>query len=103
MFVTEEPVVKVIPADEKTLRTVFRLSVTEARLLNLLLKQEWVGQEDFDAIDYSLRQIVYTLRRKIRPLGLRAIVNDGRGRYAVSTAGKVAISRAIERALTLGE
>ena len=91
---TEEPVL----ADEKTLIVVFKLSLLEGHLLSLMLSKPWVDKHDVPEITYALRQAIYMLRRKVEPIGMW-IVNDGAGRYSIADPGKLALARAVQKAL----
>lgn len=71
--------------DKQTLLSVFELSPTEAEFLHvLLLSDKWVGREDFPEIPYPIRQVIYTLRKKLRGSYGVFIANDGEGRYAMA-------------------
>ena len=64
-FVTTEPRVRV-PADEKTLIYTFGFSPMEARFVQAMLNTtNWVGEDELPEIKYSVRQVIYTLRKKL--------------------------------------
>lgn len=98
----EQPVS--VPADEKTLSAVFRLSPMEAKFLKVLLKSDWVGKEDLPPVQYSIRQVIYTLRKKIEQVQKGIwIINDLQGRYSIPDPGKKHLFEALQRAITLEE
>ena len=100
MFMTKEPDI-LVPADEKTLMKVFSLSPMEAKFLQSMLINSWVGKDELPEVKYSARQVIYTLRMK---LGKRIwVINDGVGRYSIPPSGKQIVKAEIEKALTLGE
>lgn len=97
-FMTTEPDITV-PGDVKTLMRVFGISPIEARFMQHMLKsRSWVGRDEFPEIKYSIRQTIYTLRRKIEPKRIW-VVNDGNGRYSITPDGKLAAKAEIERKL----
>jgi hypothetical protein len=92
-----------IPADTKTLIAVFGLSPVEASFLQVLLKQNWVGPDEFPELNYPVRQLIYTMRKKLE-LKMRIwIINDGRGKYCIPNNSKRAISALLQKALNSGE
>ena len=104
-FMTTEPDIHV-PADEKTLMSVFKLPVLEARFLHAMLntKGGWVGKYELPAIQYSIRQTVYKLRNKLEAMDRRIwVINDGDGRYAITPTGKKIIKELLEKATQLQE
>ena len=90
-----------IPADKKTLIAAFNLSPMEAGFLQVLLDRDWVGKDEFPSVNYSIRQVIYTLRKKIEHGSVR-VINDGQGRYSIPISGKRALSLAIQK-VTQGE
>jgi hypothetical protein len=97
-FVTEEPHISV-PADEKTLIHAFGVTPMEARFVQAMLNTTgWVGEEELPEIRYSVRQVIYTLRRKLEPRKIW-VINDGNGRYSIPPASKEIIRRTIEATL----
>jgi hypothetical protein len=97
-FVTEEPHISV-PADEKTLIHAFGVTPMEARFIQAMLNTTgWVGEEELPEIKYSVRQVIYTLRRKLEPRKIW-VINDGNGRYSIPPASKEIIRRTIEATL----
>lgn len=96
-FNINEPTV-VVQADEKTLMQVFSLPPLEAKLLQAMLIKSWVGSDELPAIKYSIRQVVFKLRAKLRQWPV-TIINDGEGRYALAPHGRETIRRVIEEAL----
>jgi hypothetical protein len=102
-FMTTEQDI-LVPADEKTLMSVFDLPMLEARFLHAMLNRTWVGKDELPAIKYSIRQIAYKLRLRLEARDRRIwIINDGSGRYGVTPTGKLAIKGLIERATQLTE
>lgn len=96
-FVMREPDIAV-PADEKTLMSVFDLPMLEARFLHAMLDQPWVGKDELPAIKYSIRQIVYKLRLKLESFDRRIwVINDGGGRYGITPTGKQVIKELISK------
>ncbi len=90
-----------VPADQKTLIAEFGLSPMEASFLQVLLKQDWVGRDEFPEVRYPIKHVIYTLRKK---LGRRVrVINDGRGRYSIPDAGKSFVSNTLKKAFSLGE
>jgi hypothetical protein len=101
-FMTEEPDIAV-PADPKTLMSVFGLKLMEAKFLQAMLATKgWVGNAELPEIKYSKRQVIYTLRQKLDPKGIQ-VISDGDGRYGVPPSNKKAVKRYIELALSLSE
>lgn len=96
-FMTQEPEVS-IPADVKTLMLTFKIPPLEAKFLQALLAQDWVGKDELPVIRYSARQLVYKLRAKLDPMGV-FIVNDSATRYALPPSSKVMAKLLIEKAL----
>jgi hypothetical protein len=97
-FMTVEPL-KPIPADEKTLMFALGISPMEARFVQAMLNTTgWVGEEELPEIKYSVRQVIYTLRRKLEPKKIW-VINDGNGRYSIPPSCKEIIRRTIEAAL----
>lgn len=92
-----------VPADEKTLIAVFGLSPMEARFLQALLQGDWVGKEEMPEVAFSIRQVIYLLRKKLEQklIGRNRIwiINDGQGRYSITLTGKLALSVALEQYL----
>ena len=100
-FVTTEPRVRV-PADEKTLIHTFGFSPMEARFVQAMLNTtNWVGEDELPEIKYSVRQVIYTLRKKLEPKKIW-VINDGNGRYSIPPSCKEIIRREIEAALPTG-
>jgi len=100
-FMTVEPL-KPIPADEKTLMFALGISPMEARFVQAMLNTTgWVGEEELPEIKYSVRQVIYTLRRKLEPKKIW-VINDGNGRYSIPPSCKEIIRRTIETALPTG-
>jgi hypothetical protein len=101
-FTTEETVVSV-DADEKTLIAVFGLTPMEARFFQAMLKYSYgIGPEEMPEISYSLRQMVYNLRAKLRRKYIR-IMNAGGGRYTVMPDVKNIVKRELENSIYSGE
>jgi hypothetical protein len=95
-FMTEEPKFS-IPADEKTLIYVLGVSPMEARFVQAMLNTTgWVGEDELPEIKYSVRQIIYTLRKKLDPKRIW-VINDGNGRYSIPPASKEILKREIEK------
>jgi len=91
-----------IPADEKTLVHAFGVSPMEARFIQAMLNTTgWVGEEELPEIKYSVRQIIYTLRKKLEPRKIW-VINDGNGRYSIPPSCRDIIRRTIEAALPKG-
>ena len=99
-FMTEEPDIS-IPADEKTLMKTFGLSPMEARFIQAMLNTSWVGEDELPEIKYSVRQVIYTMRKKLERRKIW-VINDGNGRYSIPPACKEIIKRAIEASLPTG-
>ena len=100
-FMTEEPHVSV-PADEKTLMKAFGVSPMEARFIQAMLNTTgWVGEDELPEIKYSVRQVIYTRRKKLDPLRI-LVINDGNGKYSIPPACKEIIKRTIEASLPTG-
>ena len=99
-FMTEEPDIS-IPADEKTLMQTFSLSPMEARFIQAMLNTSWVGEDELPEIKYSVRQVIYTMRKKLERRKIW-VINDGNGRYSIPPACKEIIKRAIEASLPTG-
>lgn len=89
-----------VPADVKTLMQVFSLPPMEAKLLQAMLTNEWVGKDELPEIKYSLRQVVLKLRRTMSERQVW-ILNDGGGRYALSLHGKETVRRIISNAMAV--
>jgi hypothetical protein len=95
-FMTEEPKFS-IPADEKTLMYALSISPMEARFVQAMLNTtDWVGEKELPEIRYSVRQVVYALRKKLERRRIW-IINDGNGRYSIPPASKEIIKREIEK------
>lgn len=99
-FVTVEPRISV-PADEKTLMHALGVTPMEARFIQAMLNTGWVGEDELPEIRYSVRQVIYTLRRKLEPRRIW-VINDGNGRYSIPPACKELIKKAIEASLPQG-
>lgn len=100
-FVTVEPSVDV-PADEKTIMLTFGVSPMEARFMQAMLGTTgWVGEEELPELKYSIRQVIYTLRKKLEKRRIW-VINDGNGKYSIPPACKELVKRAIEAALPTG-
>lgn len=98
MFKTKEPDISV-PADEKTLMQVFSLSPMEAKFLQSMLTNNWVGKEELPIVKYSIRQVIYTMRTKLERRHIW-LINDGDGRYSIPPSSKQIVKDEIEKALT---
>ena len=97
-FMTVEPDVPV-PADEKTLMHVFGVSPMEARFMQAMLNtNDWIGEDELPEVKYSVRQVVYTLRKKLDKRKIW-VINDGNGKYSIPATCKEIIRRTIETAL----
>ena len=97
-FITEEPDISV-PCDVKTLMLVFTLGPLEAKFLQAMLSTKgWVGKDELPEARASIRQMIYKLRSKMKPLRVW-VINDGQGRYSIDPSGKRAAKALIERAL----
>jgi hypothetical protein len=97
-FDTAEPVIHV-PADEKTLIHAFKLTPMEARFVQAMLNTtDWVGKDELPELQYSIRQVIYTLRAKLEPRRIW-VINDGNGKYSIPPACKEIIRRVIEASL----
>ena len=100
-FMTEEPDIS-IPADEKTLIHAFGFSPMEARFVQAMLNTTgWVGEDELPEIKYSVRQVIYTLRKKLERRKIW-VINDGNGKYSIPPACKEIIKRTIEASLPTG-
>ncbi len=100
-FMTEEPHISV-PADEKTLMRALGISPMEARFVQAMLNTtDWVGEDELPEIKYSVRQVIYTMRKKLEPRKIW-VINDGNGRYSIPPACKEIVRRAIEASLPTG-
>jgi hypothetical protein len=66
----------------------FDLSPLEARFLRVLLLQADASKKDFPEISFALRQLIYTLRKKLEKIGGVYIVNDGYGHYSIPRVSK---------------
>jgi hypothetical protein len=100
-FITEEPDIEV-PADEKTLMHVFSLGPMEARFMQSMLLRGWSGPQELPEVSFSIRQMIYKLRKKLEPRKVW-IINDASGRYSIPPDSKRAAKRIIETALTQQE
>jgi hypothetical protein len=85
-----------VPADEKTLIAAFGLSPMEARFLQGMLNSVWVGKEELPEVSFSIRQVIYMLRKKLE-MDRVWIINNGRGRYSITPDGKRALSAKLKR------
>ncbi len=100
-FMTEEPDIS-IPADEKTLMRAFGVSPMEARFIQAMLNTTgWVGEDELPEIKYSVRQVIYTMRKKLERKKIW-VINDGNGKYSIPPASKEIIKRTIEESLPTG-
>lgn len=96
-FKTKEPDIPV-QADVKTLMRVFALSPMEAKLVHAMINNSWAGPTEIPESRASIRQTIFTMRRKLQgPHGIW-ILNDGQGRYTLPPSSKMALARALERA-----
>jgi hypothetical protein len=96
-FMTEEPHVSV-PADEKTLVHAFSFSPMEAKFVQAMLNTtDWVGEDDLPDTKH-VRQVIYTLRKKLEPRRIW-VINDGNGRYSIPPTCKELMRKAIEASL----
>ena len=68
----------------------------------MLSSKDWVGPEELPAVKYSKRQVIYTMRQKLEPKQI-IVLNNGMGRYAVTSSAKKLAKRMIEDALSLSE
>jgi hypothetical protein len=96
-FMTEEPKFSIL-ADEKTLIHAFGVSPMEARFVQAMLNMNWVGEDELPEIKYSVRQVIYTLRKKLEPKKIW-VINDGNGRYSIPPTCKEIIKREIEKSM----
>jgi hypothetical protein len=78
--------------DEKTLCDTFNLSWLEAGFLKALLAYSVAGPEEFPPIDYSPRQHIYLLRKKMGPYQV-TINTYGKGHYGISKLDKDRIAK----------
>lgn len=66
----------------------FALSPSEAKFLRILIAKRDASKKDVPEITYAIRQLIYTLRKKLEQIGGIYIVNDGRGRYSMPKISK---------------
>ena len=79
-----------VHADTVTLRTRYNLTVSEAFILSVLLREYQAGEIDFKT--RAIRQHIYMLRAKLEgEYGLGTIVSMGMGFYAIPDFFKEAI------------
>jgi hypothetical protein len=66
----------------------FSLSPLEARFLHVLMTRPDASKADLPEITFAIRQLIYTLRKKLEKIGGIYIVNDGGGRYSIPRVSK---------------
>lgn len=66
----------------------YGLSPSEARFLSVMIAQKNAGKADVPEISYAIRQLIYTLRKKLQKTGSIYIVNEGGGRYSMPNISK---------------
>lgn len=66
----------------------FDLSPLEARFLKALLGRPSASHDDFPEVTFAIRQLIYTLRKKMEAIGGVYIVNEGGGRYSMPRSSK---------------
>lgn len=66
----------------------FALSPLEAKFLRILLREPDASKKDLPEITFAIRQLIYTLRKKLEKIGGVYIVNDGGGRYSIPRVSK---------------
>jgi len=73
--------------EELAVMSAFGLSLREGQVLLAMAHREVAEAQDFPSLSYSTRQIIYTLRRKLRPYGLK-VVAHGKGSYGLDPRSK---------------
>lgn len=66
----------------------FELSPLEAKFLRVLIAKRDASQADFPEASFAIRQLIYTLRKKLQKIGGVYIVNIGDGRYSIPKTSK---------------
>lgn len=66
----------------------FDLSPLEAKFLRVLIAKRDASQADFPEATFAIRQLIYTLRKKLQKIGGVYIVNIGDGRYSIPRTSK---------------
>lgn len=66
----------------------FDLSPLEAKFLRVLLMRPDASRHDFPEVTFAVRQLIYTLRKKLEGIGGVYIVNDGGGHYSMPRPSK---------------
>jgi hypothetical protein len=88
MLAMTEPRDASFDVEANLLSVKFDLSPSEARFLRVLLARPDVSKVDFPEIIFAIRQLVYTLRKKVENIGGVYIVNDGGGHYSMPRSSK---------------
>jgi len=81
------------PYHETAYQEAFELTWREAQFLRVLMDYSQPGEDDFPVP--SPRQYIYTLRKKLKPLGVK-IVSTGKRYYLISAEHKRIVRRAVE-------
>lgn len=77
-----------LDAETSLLSAKFSLSPLEAKFLRILLVKLEAGKKDLPELGYSVRQVIYTLRKKLEKLEGVYIVNNGKSRYSIPRRSK---------------
>ena len=87
---------------KRRLSTRWAITPMEARFIQAMLNTTgWVGEEELPEIKYSVRQVIYTMRKKLERRKIW-VINDGNGKYSIPPACKEIIKRTIEESLPTG-
>lgn len=86
-----------LDAEANLLSAKFKLSPLEARFLQILITRADGAKEDMPELTFAIRQLIYTLRKKLDRLGGVYIVNDGNGRYSIPRISKQLIREALSK------
>jgi hypothetical protein len=88
MLAMTEPKDASFDVEANLLSVKFDLSPLEARFLRVLLARPGASKDDFPEVIFAIRQLVYTLRKKVEGIGGVYIVNDGGGHYSMPRSSK---------------
>ena len=93
----------IVTADQKALQRALGISPIMARMVQaMLLSNDYISPDDLPELKFSVRQLVYMMRKKLDKHKIE-VLNDGCGGYRLTRQSKHIIDRLVEENLFVGQ